>query len=214
MYDIDMSKKYEDCWDGDYRTEEMKCTVASVEQEKPIHEKKRQLLWDLVVRSGDSLTDSQRELLFVVYEDVFTSTPDDFGRTKEIRHTIDVGNAPPIRQPICHIPPICRKDARHLLQGILSKGVIKPSTSPWASPIVLAFALTTIRSTTSLRNMCTHCLEWTTFLIPLLGRNASARLILSAVSERRRLHSVLPMSSKSCHLGCATPLPPSRGLWR
>ena len=120
--------------------EEIQRTVASIEQEKPIQEKKRQLLWDLVVRSGDSLTDSQRELLFAVllkYEDVFASTPDDFGRTKEIRHTINVGNSPPIRQPVRRIPPIRRKEARDLLQGMLSKGVIKPSTSPWASPIVL-----------------------------------------------------------------------------
>ena len=53
--------------------EEIQCTVASIEQEKSIHEKKCQLLWDLVVRSGDSLTDSQREQLFAVllkYEDV------------------------------------------------------------------------------------------------------------------------------------------------
>ena len=116
--------------------EEIQCTVASIEQEKPIHEKKHQLLWDLVVRSVGRLTDSLFAVL-LKYEDVFASTPYDFGRTKEIRHTIDMGNSPPIRQPVGHIPPICRKEARDLLQGMLSKGMIKPSISSWASPIVL-----------------------------------------------------------------------------
>ena len=114
--------------------------VAVVGQEKPIPEEKRQLLWDLVNRSGDGLTDPQRELLFAVllkYEDVFASTPDDFGRTRKIKHTINVGSSPPIRQSVRRIPPFRRKEARDLLQSMLAKGVIKPSTSPWASPIVL-----------------------------------------------------------------------------
>ena len=119
---------------------EVSSLVASAEQEEPIPEKKRQMLWEMVVRSGDTLTDQQRELLFALllkYEDVFASTSDDFGRTKKIKHTIDVGSSPPIRQPVRRIPPIRRKESRDLLQGMLSKRVIKPSTSPWASPIVL-----------------------------------------------------------------------------
>lgn len=71
------------------------------------------------------------------YADIFASDQDDLGRTGKIKHKINTGDAPPIRQPVRRIPPIRRDEARTLLQGLLQKGVIKPSTNPWASPIVL-----------------------------------------------------------------------------
>ena len=91
----------------------MSTTVASIEQERAIPEK-CQMLWEMVVHSGDSLTDQQRELLFaqlLQYEDVFASTPDDFGMTKEIKHTIDVESSPPYRQPLRRIPLIRCKES-------------------------------------------------------------------------------------------------------
>ena len=49
------------------------------------------------------------------------------------------------------IPPIRRDEARTFLQGMLQKGVIKPSASPWASPIVL------VRKKDSSTRFCVDC---------------------------------------------------------
>ena len=43
----------------------------------------------------------------------------------------------PIRQQARRVPLPRRETVRHLLQDMLSRDVISPSKSPWASPIVL-----------------------------------------------------------------------------
>ena len=75
--------------------------------------------------------------MLVDFADIFTVTPDDLGRTSKLQHHIDTGNACPIKQPIRRIPPAKRKETQKLLQKMLEKDIIQPSSSPWASPIVL-----------------------------------------------------------------------------
>ena len=97
-------------------------------------------LWQAVTQSGDSLKDEQKELLFLLlsqYPDVFASHSEDYGRTGRIKHQIHTGDAAPIRQPFRRIPPAKKEEVTKLLQGMLSKGIIQPSSSPWASPVVL-----------------------------------------------------------------------------
>ena len=122
--------------------EHVTSTISAIQESggAEIPEEKRQLLWEVVMRSGENLSEPEREQLFSLlldYDDIFASSPDDFGRTGRIKHTIDTGNSPPVRQPVRRIPPIRREESHNLLQGMLDKEVIKPSTSPWASPIVL-----------------------------------------------------------------------------
>ena len=108
------------------------------EDEIPLH--KQELLWDLVTKSGDSLTTEQQHELYnalLGYADVFTANEDDLGRTDVLKHTISVGDASPIRQPPRRAPPYHKETVRNLLSSMLSKGVIQPSKSPWASPVVL-----------------------------------------------------------------------------
>ena len=45
--------------------------------------------------------------------------------------------SPPIRQHPQRIPTALRKETQQLLQDMLHKDTIRPSQSPWASPIVL-----------------------------------------------------------------------------
>ena len=58
------------------------------------------------------------------------------GCTNLVKHHIDTGNNPPLRQPVCHISPK-REEASRLLKDMLNKSIIQPSSSPWVSPIVL-----------------------------------------------------------------------------
>ena len=61
----------------------------------------------------------------------------DLGHTNKLKHSIHTENAAPTRQPVRHISPHRRDEIRTLLTEMLKKEVVEPSTSPWASPIVL-----------------------------------------------------------------------------
>ena len=97
-------------------------------------------LWKIVNRPGDRLNLQQQNQLFALlleYHDLFAEGPNDFGRTGKIKHRIDTGESPPIRQPVCRIPPFCKCQTKELLREMLDKNVIKTSNSPWASPVIL-----------------------------------------------------------------------------
>ena len=96
-------------------------------------------LWDRV-EGNESLDPTQKECLYQLllsYKDIFAQNKTDFGRTSKIKHSINTGDAAPIRQPVRRVPPARREELKKLLDSMLEKGVIQPSTSPWASPIVL-----------------------------------------------------------------------------
>ena len=75
--------------------------------------------------------------LLLSYADVFAVSMTDLGRTNKLKHSIRTGNAAPTRQPVRRISPHRRDEIRTLLTEMLKKEVVEPSTSPWASPIVL-----------------------------------------------------------------------------
>ena len=69
--------------------------------------------------------------------DVFSKSNYDLGRSGLVKHTIDTGTNRPIkqplrRQPIAYLPLI---DAN--VEEMLQHDVIEPSTSPWASNVIL-----------------------------------------------------------------------------
>ena len=69
--------------------------------------------------------------------DIFSQGPNDLGRTKLVKHKIKTGNARPIKQPPRRLPYSKRTAANQAYNGHGNQGVTEPSTSPWASPIVL-----------------------------------------------------------------------------
>ena len=50
---------------------------------------------------------------------------------------IDTGNSPPKYQPARHIPFAAREEIARQLHQMQQQGIISPSSSPWASPVVL-----------------------------------------------------------------------------
>ena len=102
--------------------------------------KKQQMLWNLSEKCGTDLSPGEREMFFhllLTYADVMACSIADLGRTNRLRHRIDTGNAHPIRQPVRRIPPHRREEVRRLLDQMLEKRIVEPSSSPWASPVVL-----------------------------------------------------------------------------
>ena len=50
---------------------------------------------------------------------------------------IDVGNSKPIAQRVRKVAPQFKENIANLIKGLLLEKIIQPSTSPWASPIVI-----------------------------------------------------------------------------
>lgn len=112
-------------------------SIATVEQFSVPQE---EALWEMAAKCGDQLSQEEREqlfMLFLEYHDLFAKSSGDFGRTGKIKHTIETGECRPIRQQTRRISPIKKEEAGKLLKEMLHKNVIQPSSSPWASPVVL-----------------------------------------------------------------------------
>ncbi len=61
----------------------------------------------------------------------------DLGMYDEIKHRIDTGFSAPIRQPFRRTPQRFAEEEKNHLQQQLDAGVLVPSKSPWANPVVL-----------------------------------------------------------------------------
>ena len=107
---------------------------------KEVSEAKRELLWDTVERAAANLTTSQRDKFYealLCYEDVFVVDNSDLGCTNRLKHHINTGDAAPVRQPPRRISPHRQEEVTALLADMENRGIIQPSKSPWASPVVL-----------------------------------------------------------------------------
>ena len=71
------------------------------------------------------------------FTDIFSKSKDDLGHTNIEEHRIDTGNATPIKQQPRRLPLSKRQAERDEVQRMLKSDVIEPSSSPWASPIVM-----------------------------------------------------------------------------
>ena len=114
-------------------------SISNVEAEG-VDEEKQQMLWQLVEECGSELSSGERDVfyhLLLTYADVFASSTSDLGRTDKLHHSINTGNSPPVRQPVRRIPPSRREEVKGLLNQMLEREIIEPSSSPWASPVVL-----------------------------------------------------------------------------
>lgn len=96
-------------------------------------------LFDKSVKAG-SLNSEQADrlrLLLSEFSDVFSKGESDLGNSNIVEHKIDVGDNRPIKQRPRRIPPFKVAEVRELVRKMEAQGIIEPSHSPWASPIVL-----------------------------------------------------------------------------
>ena len=82
------------------------------------------------------LQQQQLNELFREYQDVFSQGEDDLGNTPLLEHAIET-HGPPLRQPYRRQNPAVRREEMTQVQQMLSSNVIRPSNSPWASPVVM-----------------------------------------------------------------------------
>ena len=94
---------------------------------------------DLDFTSADLNLGQKQQLLDTLweYQDVFAKNNQELGRCKILKHTIDTQGHPPIKMPLYRTALKHREVIEEHVHTMLKQGVIQPSSSPWASPVVL-----------------------------------------------------------------------------
>ncbi|KAJ8017850.1 hypothetical protein HOLleu_44491 [Holothuria leucospilota] len=85
----------------------------------------------------DENQQKQAEQLLLDNLDVFATSDEDLGYTETVKHNIPTLTDEPVKQTYRRIPPTQLEEVREHLRQLLQRGVIRESTSPYASPIVL-----------------------------------------------------------------------------
>ena len=126
---------------GTFTSHSSNLQVFSLDTEVPQPEKPAADIPDVPIDfSNSALTESQQKQLKQLineYRDVFALSPEELGRTNWVQHTIDTGEAAPIRMRPYRVPEAQKEKIEKCIDDMLDQGVIRPSTSPWASPVVL-----------------------------------------------------------------------------
>ena len=72
------------------------------------------------------------------WKDVFSLHSMDYGRTDRVKHDVKLTDERPIKMRHRRVPPSMVKEVKDHLQEMLANRHIRPSSSPWAFPAVLA----------------------------------------------------------------------------
>ena len=114
-------------------------TVDRVVQEKPKKTSLPEELQQLVKEAEQTLNTSQtREFQNLIgeYRDIFSTKDEPLGKTDVVKHEIQTVGSP-IKVPYRRIPAGLRDEAIQEEERMKKLGVIEPSESPWAAPVVL-----------------------------------------------------------------------------
>ena len=111
----------------------IRVTNVSVKKELPGH------LKELYDKSAENLNLEEENKLYELLcdnSDLFAKSSSDLGKTSVVEHTINTGNAKPIKQAARRPPRTLAGKENEIIQEQIRTGVIRESTSPWASPMV------------------------------------------------------------------------------
>ena len=89
--------------------------------------------------SEDLSSDEKQQFvqLLIEYQDIFAAPGGQLGRSNIASHTIDVGDAKPIKIPPRKCPLAQREVIDKELDKMLEQNIVEPSDSPWSAPICL-----------------------------------------------------------------------------
>lgn len=88
------------------------------------------------LQDADHLSSDQKRILDNLVKSTFKSMSGTLGCTHMVEHVIRT-NSSPIKQRHYPLSPALQKEVNLELDQMLKNGIVEPSNSPWASPIVL-----------------------------------------------------------------------------
>ena len=98
------------------------------------------VIQELIERTTKDLEGDEKEKAegFIrEHVDCFMLSDGKIGRSGLYKHKIDTGDATPIRQRAYKLPVFKRQEVERQVKEMLDQGIIRPSSSPWSSPITL-----------------------------------------------------------------------------
>ena len=120
--------------------EKVKCSQVTTRRQAKVQEDRKLKLKSMLNLPGENLTPKQLQQLekkLMDNSDVFAVDESELGHTTVVKHSIDTGDHPPIKQCPRRTPFIHREKIAQLVNDMLKQEVIQPSLSAWASPVVL-----------------------------------------------------------------------------
>ena len=96
--------------------------------------------WLDEIKIGEELTNDQYEVVETLlrkYHMVFSKNKSDIGRNDWLYHRIQTNDARPVKQAVRRLTPEKQKIVEEHLKEMLDLKQIRPSQSPWSSPVVL-----------------------------------------------------------------------------
>lgn len=118
---------------------EKEITVSEVDEKRPSTGVPEHLR-DLLTRTKQNVPGEYHESVAKLLEDfsdVFSTGPLDIGRTNYVQHSINTGDTRPFRQAHRRYPAQQREEIDRQVRDLLKQGLIEPTSSPWASNVVL-----------------------------------------------------------------------------
>ena len=112
------------------------CTCVQALPNTPERYETLMQLLDLPDDIGSCEVDKFNELM-KKSTDVFALNDTELGCTNVVSHKIDTGNHPPIKQMPYRTPMVYRDKISQMVNEMEQRGIVQPSSSPWASPVVL-----------------------------------------------------------------------------
>ena len=113
--------------------------IAAINRDGGCDSRADQLL-DLVEMGEDNLSEEEQTRLkqfLTTNAGVFALDQSELETTDVVTHTVNTGDHSPIRQHPRRTPFALRNQVTEMVKDMLDHQVIQPSSSPWASPIVL-----------------------------------------------------------------------------
>ena len=92
------------------------------------------------VQIGSNASAAEKEQILKLlnrHRRCFPANDRDFGRTTAAEHSIDTGDAKPIRTAPYRVSPCERRLINEKVSDMIRDGIVQPSTSPWAAPVVM-----------------------------------------------------------------------------
>ena len=114
--------------------------VRETQQQQPVPEHEISALFAKDISLGADLSQEQRQKLVSLitkYEGIFASNPKKPSLVKNMKHRIITDDALPVNKKPHRIPHAWNDEVNKQIKEMLDNGIIRPSSSPWNSPIIL-----------------------------------------------------------------------------